>query len=103
MREINRDLEDMGNMAIFRRVTNRVPQNRQNAAPLKANMPSTLFTTEKSIPNPFKEAIARSTAKDMPILRANSFNQKVRTIVMKSELIQTDSFKMIPAPKSEFT
>jgi hypothetical protein len=53
-------------------------------------------STEKSITNPFKEAIDRSTAKDMALLRANSFNQKVRTIVMKNELIQTDSFKEMP-------
>ena len=53
-------------------------------------------TTEKSITNPFKEAIERSRAKDIALLRANSFNQKVRTIVMKHELIQTDSFKEMP-------
>ena len=40
----------------------------------------------------------------MALLRANSFNQKVRTIVMKNELIQTESFKEMlkqdfPRPK----
>ena len=48
-----------------------------------------------TIDNPLKVAVERSTAKDMAILRANSFNQKIRTIVMKSELIQTDSFKNV--------
>lgn len=37
----------------------------------------------------------------MALLRANSFNQKVRTIVMKNELIQTDSFKEMP--KQDFS
>jgi hypothetical protein len=58
-------------------------------------------STEKSITNPFKEAIERSTAKDMALLRVNSFNEKVRTIVMKNELIQTDSFKEMP--KQDFS
>lgn len=48
-----------------------------------------------TIDNPLKVAVERSTAKDMAILRANSFNQKIKTIVMKSELIQTDSFKNV--------